>query len=51
MRMILARRPLLGVHVRLEPARDEHRADMRDVLASDPDNWTMQTVSNRGTAN
>ncbi len=43
--MFLAPRLLEGAHVRLEPLRPDHRAEMRRVLESDPDNWLMQTVS------
>ena len=36
---------LAGARVRLEPLRQEHRAEMADVLGSDPDNWLIQTVN------
>lgn len=41
-------RILEGPHVRLEPVTAEHRAEMRQVLESDPDNWTIQTSSGIG---
>jgi RimJ/RimL family protein N-acetyltransferase len=43
--MILEPRLLEGAHVRLEPLAPEHRAEMQDTLGSDPDNWTIQSVS------
>jgi RimJ/RimL family protein N-acetyltransferase len=43
--MKLHPRLLTGVHVRLEPLRQEHRAQMQVVLGSDPENWSLQSVS------
>lgn len=43
--MKLEPRILEGRHVRLEPVREKDRADMGALLASDPDNWRMQTVN------
>jgi RimJ/RimL family protein N-acetyltransferase len=43
--MILRPRLLTGAHVRLEPVRQEHRAQMKEVLESDPENWLIQSVS------
>ena len=46
--MIIDARILTGEHVRLEPVTDEHRAEMKEVLESDPDNWAIQTSSGMG---
>jgi hypothetical protein len=43
--MKLEPRILEGRHVRLEPVREEDREGMRALLASDADNWRMQTVN------
>lgn len=43
--MILESRILAGAHVRLEPILQEHRAQMESTLGSDPENWTIQSVS------
>jgi len=45
--MILPR-ILEGAHVRLEPVAAGAEAEMREVLASDPDNWKMQTLCGIG---
>ena len=39
---------LEGSHVRLEPVSQEHCAEMKEVLESDPDNWKLQTMSGIG---
>lgn len=46
--MILNPRQLAGAHVLLKPLRSDHRADMENLLKSDPDNWLLQTVSALG---
>jgi RimJ/RimL family protein N-acetyltransferase len=46
--MIINARILEGEHVRLEPVAEEHRAEMKEVLESDPDNWAIQTSSGIG---
>lgn len=46
--MILQPRLLEGAHVRLEPLREDHRAEMQNTLQSDPDNWMIQSVSALG---
>lgn len=46
--MIIDARILAGEHVRLEPVTEEHRAEMKEVLESDPDSWALQTVSGMG---
>lgn len=46
--MILESRILKGAHVRLEPIADKFRAQMKSTLASDEENWAMQTVSGIG---
>ena len=43
--MIIDPRILAGEHVRLEPVAETHRAAMKEVLESDPDNWALQTTS------
>lgn len=43
--MKLEPRILEGKHVRLDPVREEDRADIRALVASDADNWRMQTVN------
>ena len=39
---------LEGRHVRLEPASDSLREEMRAALDCDPDNWAIQSVNARG---
>ena len=46
--MILEARALEGRHVRLEPVTDAHREEVRSTLATDPDNWLLQSVSALG---
>ena len=46
--MIIERLTLAGEHVHLEPVTEEHRAEMKEVLGSDPDNWAIQTSSGMG---
>ena len=46
--MIIDAGILEGEHVRLEPVTDEHRAEMKEVLESDPDNWALQTTNGMG---
>ena len=41
-------RNLEGAIVRLAPIHEAHREPMRALLASDPDNWLMQTLSGVG---
>ena len=38
-------RLLEGQHVRLEPLRKDHREGMREIFATDPDNWLIQSKS------
>jgi RimJ/RimL family protein N-acetyltransferase len=46
--MDLQPRILEGRHVRLEPVREGDRAEMRELLESDRDNWLMQTANATG---
>jgi RimJ/RimL family protein N-acetyltransferase len=46
--MILEARTLEGRHVRLEPVTEAHRKEVRATLATDPDNWLLQSVSALG---
>jgi RimJ/RimL family protein N-acetyltransferase len=46
--MIIELRRLEGKHLSLEPLREEHRAEMQTTLASDPENWLMQSASALG---
>ena len=46
--MMIVPRILEGEHVRLEPVVEADRAEMRDVLASDPENWKIQTLCGIG---
>ena len=46
--MILEPSLLHGVHVRLEPLRPDHRAEMQTTLQSDPANWELQSISALG---
>ena len=46
--MIIEPRRLEGRHLWLEPLREEHRAEMQTTLASDPDNWLIQSTSALG---
>ncbi len=46
--MIIKPRRLQGQHLWLEPLREEHRAEMQATLASDPDNWLIQSTSALG---
>jgi RimJ/RimL family protein N-acetyltransferase len=46
--MIIDAQILEGKHVRLEPVTEEHRAEIKEVLESDPDNWMIQTSSGIG---
>lgn len=46
--MILEARTLEGRHVRLEPVADAHREEVRATLATDPDNWLLQSASALG---
>lgn len=46
--MIIDPRMLTGDHVRLEPVTEQHRAEMKEVLESDPDNWAIQSSSGIG---
>jgi RimJ/RimL family protein N-acetyltransferase len=46
--MIIEPRRLEGQQLWLEPLREEHRAAMQDTLASDPDNWLIQSTSALG---
>ena len=46
--MIIEDRRLDGKHLWLEPLREEHRAEMQTTLASDPDNWLIQSTSALG---
>jgi len=46
--MILEPRRLEGDHLWLEPLREEHRAEMQTTLASDADNWLIQSTSALG---
>jgi RimJ/RimL family protein N-acetyltransferase len=41
-------RRLEGEHLWLEPLREEHRDQMQTTLASDPDNWLIQSTSALG---
>ena len=46
--MIIEPRRLQGEHVWLEPLREEHRREMQSTLASDPDNWLLQSTNALG---
>jgi RimJ/RimL family protein N-acetyltransferase len=46
--MILEARTLEGRHIRLEPVIAAHREEVRSTLATDPDNWLLQSVSALG---
>jgi RimJ/RimL family protein N-acetyltransferase len=46
--MMIAPRAIEGAHVRLEPVGERDREEMRAVLASDPGNWELQTLSALG---
>lgn len=46
--MLIKPRLLEGEHVRLEPLREDHRAEMEATFASDPDNWLLQSKSALG---
>ena len=46
--MMIVPRTLIGTHVRLDPVAEADRAEMRDVLASDPENWKIQTLCGIG---
>jgi RimJ/RimL family protein N-acetyltransferase len=46
--MIIEPQRLDGEHLWLEPLREEHRAEMQQTLASDPDNWLIQSTSALG---
>lgn len=48
--MMLEPLVLEAAHVRLEPLRSDHRAAMQDTLQSDPENWSIQSVSALGPA-
>lgn len=46
--MIIEARVLEGTHVRLEPITEDDREEVRDLLQSDPESWTLQTLSAMG---
>lgn len=43
-RMMIEPRVMEGVRVRLEPVGEADREEIREVLESDPDHWTIQTT-------
>ena len=46
--MIIAPRILEGEHVRLEPAAEHHRDELREALHCSPDIWEIYSVSGYG---